>query len=295
MFTRRTVPRIAAAVKKPSGARGFASEKELRDRLGTIKNISKVTKAMNMVAAAKLRKHQDALELANKFSASMEGMFYEVESDSKILVVPVSTDKGLCGGVNTFVNRESKSLMNSLIADNKEFSLFTYGGKAKGNLGRAFGKYMVGGVTDIAGGNPITFTESCEIAQTIAANEFGECKVIYNKFVNMITFDTLTVNFPSASNFAENAATKFEAYEEEGDEGGHYKNFYEFMLAVQLHGIFNNAQTCEQSSRMTAMDNSSSNADEMYEKLLLQANRVRQQKITKELMEIVAGASAVQD
>jgi len=84
------------------------------------------------------------------------------------------------------------------------------------------------------------------------------------------------------------------AYEEEGDESSLKKNFYEFMLAVQVYGILHNAQTCEQSSRMTAMDNSSSNADEMYDKLLLQANRVRQAKITKELMEITSGAAAVQ-
>mmetsp|Transcript_31546 Transcript_31546/g.76982 ORF Transcript_31546/g.76982 Transcript_31546/m.76982 type:complete len:294 (+) Transcript_31546:36-917(+) len=286
---------LAKGVKPPMGARGFASEKELRDRLGTIKNISKVTKAMNMVAAAKLRKHQDELEKANVLAAGLEGLFFEVESDKPAMVMPVSTDKGLCGGVNTFVNREAKSLMLSLQEEKKDFTLFTYGNKAASNLGRLFGQYKIGAIAECGGGNPVTFSEACEVAKIVAEQDFGNAKVIYNSFVNVISYDTLTVSIPSAEAFESEAEKKFEAYEEEGDEGGLMKNFYEFMLAVKFYGIMHNAQTCEQSSRMTAMDNSSSNADEMYEKLLLQANRVRQAKITKELMEIVGGASAVQD
>mmetsp|Transcript_2189 Transcript_2189/g.2742 ORF Transcript_2189/g.2742 Transcript_2189/m.2742 type:complete len:296 (+) Transcript_2189:75-962(+) len=294
MFTRRIISSLVSK-NAPKGARGFASEKELRDRLSTIKNISKVTKAMNMVAAAKLRKHQDALEVANNFSSGLDGMFFEAESDKPAMVLPVSTDKGLCGGVNTFVNREAKNTMIGMQDKNEKFTLFTYGQKSKGNLGRVFGSYQTGGIVDCTGGNPVTFSEACEVAAIIAEQDFGNAKIVYNSFVNIISYDTTTISVPSAEAFEAGAEKKFEAYEEEGDEGGLMKNFYEFMLAVKMYGIINNAQTCEQSSRMTAMDNSSSNADEMYEKLLLQANRVRQAKITKELMEIVGGASAVQD
>jgi len=283
--------RIARRVSRRTGTRGFASEKELRDRLGTIKNISKVTKAMNMVAAAKLRKHQDALADAKAFTKGVDGIFFEVEETEKDpLFIPVSTDKGLCGGVNTFVNREAKALMNST----ESFSLFTYGSKSKSNLGRAFGSTMIGGILDCGAGNPVTFGEAAEVAATVAELEFGEATLIHNEFVNVISFNTEKSKIPSAETFEAEAESKFETYEQEGDEANLMKNLYEFTLACKFFAVINDAQTCEQSSRMTAMDNSSSNADEMYDKLLLQANRVRQAKITKELSEIVGGASAVQ-
>jgi len=297
MYSRGPLRRLAA-FSKPSiynmGSRGFATEKELRDRLGTIQNISKVTKAMNMVAAAKLRKHQDALATAQVFIAGLDGMFPEVETEKPDMIVPISTDKGLCGGVNTFVNREARLTMNAKVAKKEPFTLFTYGNKSKGNLSRLFGKNLIGGISDCGGGNPVTFAECCEVAAVIAEQDFGNAQVIYNSFVNIISYDTKTDVIPSLEAFEQEAEKKFEAYEEEGDEGGLMKNFYEYLLAVKMYGILQNAQTCEQSSRMTAMDNSSSNADEMYEKLLLQANRVRQAKITKELMEITGGAAAVQ-
>uniref|UniRef100_A0A7S2TXS1 ATP synthase subunit gamma n=1 Tax=Lotharella oceanica TaxID=641309 RepID=A0A7S2TXS1_9EUKA len=286
--------RITKACRKPFGSRGFASEKELRNRLSTIKNISKVTKAMNMVAAAKLRKHQDALAIAKTFAAGLDGLFFEAETEKPTMVIPFSTDKGLCGGVNTAVNREAKTQMMQLENKGEEFMLFTYGGKSKGNLRRNFERKMVGGILDCGGGNPVTFAEASEVAEAIAAQDFGNANLIFNDFINLITYDTVTVTIPSSELFESQAEEKFMAYEEEGDEGGLFKNFYEFMLGVKLYYVINNAQTCEQSSRMTAMDNSSSNADEMYDKLLLQANRLRQAKITKELMEITSGAAAVQ-
>ncbi|GAB5362256.1 hypothetical protein AAMO2058_000782400 [Amorphochlora amoebiformis] len=286
----RVARRVPLARK--AGTRGFATEKELRDRLGTIKNISKVTKAMNMVAAAKLRKHQDALGASKSFSKGVDGLMFEADSDKPTMVVPFSTDKGLCGGVNTFVNREAKKQMSDL---GENYTLFTYGVKSKSNLQRVFGSKLVGGIVDCTGGNPVTFAEACEVAAFLGEQDAGNMKVIYNSFVNMITYDTLVLDIPSAQAFAAEADKKFEAYEEEGDEGGVMTSFYEFILACKIFGIINECQTCEQSSRMTAMDTSSSNADEMYDKLLLQANRVRQAKITKELMEIVGGASAIQD
>jgi len=249
-----------------------------------------------MVAAAKLRKHQDELANAKDFSQGLEGMFFDVESDKNMLV-PMSTDKGLCGGVNTYILRESKKTLAGWEREGvaNQASLYTYGGKAKGSVGKIFGSRHIGGILDCGGGSPANFKEVCEVAQGVAEQAFGKATVLYNSFVNVISFDTTKKEIPGASAFNEVAEEKFQAYEMEGDEGGLMQNFYEFMLAVEMYQIVHNCQTCEQSSRMTAMDNSSTNADEMYEKLLLEANRVRQAKITKELMEIVGGASAVED
>lgn len=295
MLARRFLAR-ARGVLKPAQRRSFASEKEIRIRLKTIENISKVTKAMNMVAAAKLRKHQQAMESAQNFSAGLDDMFFDAEgSDKPEMLVPVTSDRGLCGGVNTVVAREAKKWIKKKESTKTPWVMYTYGGKAKSGVGKQNYSKLLGGVLDVGAGNPATFGEACEVADAIGSQDFSTGTIIYNKFVNVISYDTTPTTITSEAAFASNAGEQFMAYEVEGDEIGTMGNFYQFLLATKMYGVIHNTQTCEQSSRMTAMDNSSTNADEMYGKLLLQANRIRQAKITKELMEIVSGAAAVED
>lgn len=288
MAVQRAILRPAAGVVQ---SRGFASEKDLRDRLRTVGNISKVTKAMNMVAAAKVKKHQVALEKARNFNSGFADAWPEISEEKFPVEQPMvgvfTSDRGLCGGVNGAVLRDVRKKMT---AESK--AIFTFGGKAKSGLQREYESKFQLAVTDLGAGRPAEFPEACEVAASLLDCEFDEMEVVYNKFMNIISFDTRTVKVPSKARFLIDTEY-FEKFEIEGDELTVFDNMYEFMLATRMFEFIHETQTSEQSSRMTAMDNSSTNADEMYEKLLLQANRLRQAKITKELMEIVGGMSAV--
>jgi F-type H+-transporting ATPase subunit gamma len=252
---------------------------------------------MGMVASAKLRKNQEYLESAQAFGASFEGVIPEPEADSvsSILNVPFTTDKGLCGGVNTNVLRIVKEDLAEADKAGKDISLMIVGGKGKGSLQRVYGNKFVGTVSSIGKGEPATFGEACEIARHVGSFEFDEGVLTYNKFKNIVSYNTVKESTPSPAYFASKASEKFRGYELEGDELNIFENLYEFAIATKTYAVMHNSQTCEQSSRMTAMDNSTSSATEMYDKLLLQANRMRQAKITKELMEVVSGAAAVED
>lgn len=201
----------------------------------------------------------------------------------------MTTDKGLCGGVNTILSRMTRQLIARLNTEGKGFELYVMGEKGKGQLGRNFKDKLLLAATDRQ--MPYTFALASALAQEALSSEFDAIHLVYNEFKSAIAYTpsikTIRPLLDPASSFLSN----FEV-EPENDPDT-LQNFFEYTLATQIfHSLLENA-TSEQSSRMNAMENASKNAGEMIGKLTLQYNRARQARITTELIEIISGASAL--
>jgi F-type H+-transporting ATPase subunit gamma len=200
-----------------------------------------------------------------------------------------TTDKGLCGGVNSIASRMTRALIHKVEASGKTVQLLVLGEKGRSQLRRAFGDRFVAALTDRS--TPYNFDLASALTTEGLSGEYDAIHIIYNKFKSAIAYDpsikTLTPSFDPA-------APLFLQYEVEPEaDADTLKNFHEYNLGTQVfHGLLENA-TSEQSSRMNAMENASKNAGEMIDKLTLQYNRARQARITTELIEIISGASAL--
>jgi len=281
------------------GMRGMATEKQLKERMMATQNIEKITKSMKMVSAAKLRGDQNRLAVAKPFSQwaeSITGPKKDLEDLSpenfaeKNLIVAMTTDKGLCGGVNSILCRLTKQLLNKISAEGKSASVYVMGEKGKSILQRQFPDLMIGAATDRV--MPYNFELATALAQEIIDNEYEQVHLIYNEFKSAIAY---TPSIKSITPLTEPSSEFLYPYTVEPENDPEtLRNFYEYTLACQIfHSLLDNA-TSEQSSRMSAMENASKNAAEQIEKLNLAYNRARQTRITTELIEIISGASALE-
>jgi len=278
--------------------RGFATEKQLKLRISATKNIAKITKSMKMVSAAKLRGDQQRLAAANPFSSwatTITGAEKDLDEldvsnfPNKNLIVVMTTDKGLCGGVNSILCRMTRQMLNKLTASGKSYDLVVFGEKGRGQLRRQYEDKMLFSVSDRAA--PYNFDLACSLTQESLANEYDSIHLLYNEFKSAIAY---TPSIKSITPLLDPAAPFFYNFEVEPENDPEtLQNFFEFTMATQVfHSLLENA-TSEQSSRMNAMENASKNAGEMIDKLTLQYNRARQARITTELIEIISGASAL--
>jgi F-type H+-transporting ATPase subunit gamma len=278
--------------------RGMATEKQLKMRITGTKNIAKITKSMKMVSAAKLRGDQQRLAAADPFSAwaaRITGKERPLENvdvsdfPQRNLIVAMSTDKGLCGGVNSILTRMTRQMIARLDAAGKNSELFVLGEKGRAQLRRTYGDRIVASATDRV--MPYTFDLACALTQDTLANDFDAVHLVYNEFKSAIAYEP---SIKTVTPLLDPAAPSLSAYEVEPDNDlDTLRNFFEYSMAVQVyHSLMENA-TSEQSSRMNAMENASKNAGEMINKLTLQYNRARQARITTELVEIISGASAL--
>jgi len=275
----------------PCGARGMATGKQLKNRIKTVTNIRKITKAMKMVAAAKLRSVQSFLEQVRFFQKDIAEIWPESTADKtngKKLLVVMSSDRGLCGGVNTVIARAVRKRV--LVSD--DANIFVIGEKGKAVLERYFGRRFTTTVSDAGKQRPVTFLEVSLVAEHILAQPFDHATIYYNQFKSAIAYDTTEAPLTSLQASLENREY-WNKYQFEGDKNEILRDLYEFRLACRLFHYSIESATSEQSARMTAMDNSSKNAGEMLEKLRLMFNRSRQAKITTELIEIISGAAAL--
>ena len=204
---------------------------------------------------------------------------------AKNLFVVMTTDKGLCGGVNTILTRMTRAAVSKLDADGKKVDLFILGEKGRAQMRRTHGDRYIGSATDRL--MPYTFELATALTQEVLNGEYDAVHLLYNKFKSAIVYipsvKSVTPLLDPASPFLFNFAVDPETLQ----------NFYEYTLATKVyHSLLDNA-TSEQSSRMSAMENASKNAGEMLGKLNLQYNRARQARITTELIEIISGASAL--
>jgi len=253
---------------------------------------------MKMVSAAKLRGDQMRLATAVPFAGwatSVTGEEKELEMldvedlPKKNLFVVLTTDKGLCGGVNSILTRILKYKLNTLQTEGKEFDLIVIGDKGRSQLRRSHGDRILVSAADRL--TPYNFELASTLAQDALEREYDQIHLVYNKFVSAIAYTTSVKSISPLLDPAAEYLYEFEVEPEKDPET--LQNFYEYTLGTQLyHSMMENA-TSEQSSRMNAMENASKNAGEMIDALNLQYNRARQARITTELIEIISGASAL--
>lgn len=278
--------------------RGMATEAQLKLRITGTTNISKITKSMKMVSAAKLRGDQTRLAAAKPFSKWAESvtgkqrLFENLPSDEfpqKNLFVVCSSDKGLCGGVNTILTRMMRQMIGKLNKEGKQYKIYVMGDKGRAQLRRLFGENIVACATERV--MPYGWELACALSKDALNNDYDSVHIVYNEFKSAIAYFPM---IKSISPLVDPNSAFLHPYDiEPSNDRETLQNFHEFTMATQIfHSILDNA-TSEQSSRMNAMENASKNASEMIGKLTLQYNRARQARITTELIEIISGASAL--
>jgi len=273
---------------------------------------------MKMVAAAKLRKAQSSAESARPYAERMERMLGSLasgavgsnapkllagtgKSDTHLLVI-VSSDRGLCGGFNTNLIRETRKTILALQGEGKTVKIITIGRKASAILRREFGTLYVETYDELSKPAP-HFAGADTVVRKISnmydLGEFDICTVYYNKFVNALTQEVTPLQLipfateASSSDAAEADASGVAPYEYEPDEEAILAALLPKNLSVQIFRTMLESFASEQAARMTAMDNATNNAGDMIDKLTITFNRSRQAKITSELIEIISGAEAL--
>jgi len=291
------------------------SLKDLRVRINSVKSTQKITSAMKMVAAAKLRRAQEQAEAARPYAERMERMLGSLAAsmagregapalmagtggDTVQLVVVMTSDRGLCGGFNSTIVRGARRLIRELLASGKQVKILCVGRKGRDQLKRDFGSQIIGTIEEIAKPR-LTFDAADRVAQRIArmyeAGEFDVCTIIYNRFKSAMTqFVTIQqlVPFAPAAASTETSSTGA-TYEYEPDETEILAELLPRNLSVQIYKALLENGASEQGARMTAMDSATRNAGDMINRLTINYNRSRQAYITKELIEIISGAEAV--
>jgi F-type H+-transporting ATPase subunit gamma len=300
----------------------MANLKDLKGRISSVKKTQKITSAMKMVAAAKLRRAQEGAEKARPYAERMNRMLTSIANsvgdadgapkmlagtggDVQLFVVCTS-DRGLCGGFNGSIAREARKRFRELRQAGKPFKIITVGRKGRDLLRREFSDNIVESFTDI-GRRGVAFDEAAEIADKITAmfeaGEFDVCTVIYNKFKSAIS-QIVTPQQLIPFNAEEQESDDDDALETKGD-GPRAVFIYEpdeeeiledllpRNLATQIFQALLESSASEHGARMTAMDNATRNAGDMIDNLTMTYNRTRQAVITKELIEIISGAEAL--
>ena len=293
----------------------MANLKDLKTRINSVKSTQKITAAMKMVAAAKLRRAQDAAESGRPYSTRMRQVIGNLASkadpssapqllvgngkDQTHLLVIMSADRGLCGGFNGTVTRQTRAEVARLKAENKTVKLLMVGRKSADALRREFGDMYIDQHEGLQG-TSVNYDDAAGIADTIRskfeAGEFDVCTLIFNKFKNAITQEiTLTRLIPAEvdeSDAADNDAAAF-SYEYEPEEDELLASLLPRNLSTQIYSALLESSAAELAARMTAMDNATRNAGELIDRLTLVYNRTRQANITSELIEIISGAEAI--
>lgn len=286
------------------------SLKDLKNRIKSVKSTQKITKAMKMVAAAKLRRAKDRAEAARPYADKMAAVLSSLasgkstqslkllsgtgKSDVHLLVV-MTSDRGLCGAFNSSITRATKRKVAELRRDGKEVRLFCVGKKAYDLLKADFSKIMIGRISEI-GKKQVQYTEAEQIArEALKLFEQGGIDVVhvvYNHFKSAIS-QVVTFKQVIPLQHVEDAGANSLTYEFEPDEESILADLLPRNVAVQIFGGLLENAASEQGARMTAMDNATRNAGDMIGKLTLKYNRTRQATITKELIEIISGAEAL--
>ena len=284
---------------------------DLKNRIASVKSTRKITKAMQMVASAKLRRAQDAAQAgrpyAERFNAVMVGLAASVGaseggpklltgtgSDQTQLLVVMTAERGLCGGFNSNIVKLARIAAKQLLAEGKTVKILTVGQKGRESLKREFGAFLVDHV-DLSDVKRVGYDNASEIAQNVLhrfdSGEFDVAKIFYSEFgsiVNQIPTELQVI--PAKFEAATDEGT---VYDYEPSEEGILADLLPRSVATQIFTALLENAASEQGARMSAMDNATRNAGEMIDKLTIQYNRSRQAKITNELIEIISGAEAL--
>jgi len=292
------------------------SLKDLRVRIRSVRSTQKITSAMKMVAASRLRRAQEQAAAARPYALRMERLLGSLAArmsglsggpklltgtgkDQTHLLVVATSDRGLAGGFNATILREARRHIRTLMGAGKDIKILTIGRKGRDGLRRDYARLIHDSLTDI-GRRRVAFDEARDVAQRILAlfeaGAFDTCTIVFNRFRSAITQITTAQQLIP---FAQPAATEtpFLAggaiYEFEPDEEEILAELLPRNLAVQIYTALLENAASEQGARMTAMDNATRNAGDMIDRLTINYNRTRQAAITKELIEIISGAEAL--
>ncbi|KAI3929922.1 hypothetical protein MKW98_004076 [Papaver atlanticum] len=285
----------------PFGARSISTQ-IVRNRMKSVKNIQKITKAMKMVAASKLR----AIQVKAENSRGLWQPFTALLGDSstvdvkKNVIVTVSSDKGLCGGINSTSVKVSKGIYRMNAGPDKESKYVVVGEKAKAQLIRDSKNDIDLSISELQK-NPLNYTQVSVLADDILKNvEYDALRIVFNKFQSVVAFIPTMATVLSPEIVEREAASggllgALDSYEIEGGDtkAEVLMNLTEFQFSCTLFNAVLENACSEQGARMSAMDSSSRNAGDMLDRLTLTYNRTRQASITTELIEIISGASAL--
>ena len=289
------------------------SLKDLKNRIGSVKSTRKITKAMQMVAAAKLKRAQDAATAARPYAERLASVLANLSAsagaggpklltgtgeDKTHLVVVLTAERGLAGGFNTYVVKLAKQKIDELRAEGKEVKILTVGKKGREQLSREYGDLFVGHV-DLSGVKGGDFSESAiglgkKLTLEFDQGDFDVATLVYSQFKNVLSqVPTAQQLIPaSAPEDSETVDLGNALYIYEPSEEAILETLLPRYINTQILSAMLESAAGEQASRMTAMDNATNNAGEMIDSLSLQYNRARQAQITKELIEIISGAEA---
>ena len=278
----------------PSGTRSVSLQ-IVAQRMKSVGNIQKITAAMKMVAASRLKGAQTKMEKSRGMVQPLIRMLGDqpgIEAE-KTMIVPVSSDKGLCGGINTTVVKYSKVV--SGLSDASTMSIV--GEKARAQLAKGEANHVQNVIVDLSK-IPLTFATASLVTDTILAEGAQKHQIVYNRFQSVISFKPTVATLFSSDEYekaAEAGSIKFDEYEMEGPERSEFLlDLAEFNMGVVMYNALLENSTSELGSRMQSMENSTKNAKDMLGKLTLLYNRTRQASITTELIEIISGASALE-
>ena len=290
----------------------MASLDDLKKRIASVKSTQKITKAMKMVAAAKLRKAQESAEKGRPYSEKMNNIILNLSkgisdkenapkllsgtgNDKVHLCVVMTSDRGLCGGFNSNIIKKAKSYFSKISEEGKELKIITVGSKGNDQLKRVYGEKIIENISFKESKNTNYF-DADKVGKTVIekfeAGEFDICTIFYNQFKNVIT------QIPQAQqilplNNEKDESNSEASYEFEPDEDEILNNLLPKNISTQIFKAMLENSASEQGSRMSAMDNATRNAGEMVDKLTIEYNRSRQAAITKELIEIISGAESL--
>ena len=292
----------------------MASLDDLKKRIQSVKSTQKITKAMKMVAAAKLRKAQENAEKGRPYSEKMNNIILNLSNgisdkenapklltgsgDEKVhLCVVLTSDRGLCGGFNSNIIRKAKSYFQKILNEGKNLKIITVGSKGYDQLKRTFNQNIVDKITFKESKNTNYF-DADKVGKIIIdkfeKKEFDVCTIFYNQFKNVITQIPQEQQIvPLKASEEKKESLDENSYEFEPEEDEILGNLLPKNISTQIFKAMLENSASEQGSRMTAMDNATRNAGEMVEKLTIQYNRSRQAAITKELIEIISGAESL--
>jgi len=291
----------------------MANLKELKNRITSVTSTQKITKAMKMVAAAKLRHAEEAANSARPYAERMDGMMVSLAaglegregprllqgsgSDQRHLLIVATGERGLCGGFNSSIAKAAVLKANSLVAAGKDVKILCVGKKGFDVMKRRLGDKIID-LVDLSGSRRIGFADAQPIAQRALSmfdqDEFDVCTIFYAKFVSVLTQEVteqqlIPASFPEKSEGEESEID----YDYEPEEDEILADLLPRNITVQVYKALLENSASEQGARMSAMDNATRNAGDMIDRLTLQYNRERQAAITSELIEIISGAEAV--
>ena len=289
---------------------------DLKKRITSVKSTQKITKAMKMVATAKLRKAQDSAEKGRPYSERMNNIILNLsknisdkENSSKLLIgtgkkdtylcIVLTADRGLCGGFNTNIIKKAKSYFDKLSKEGKTIKIITVGMKGYDQLKRNYKDKIIDKISFKDSKN-INYFDAEKVGKLILEkfkqNEFDVCSIFYNKFKNVMTQipqQQQIIPLQSEQEKDPSEDKNEDSYEFEPDEDEILNNLLPKNISTQIFKAMLENSASEQGSRMTAMDNATRNAGELVDKLSIEYNRSRQAAITKELIEIISGAESL--